>query len=481
VVTLKFGGTSVADTGALRRLCRIVAAEPRPCTVVVSALSGVTDQLLALADIAETGRLDATLQSLEQIRQRHATMANALCGGDRLEALQAGLQSTWTDLDALVRAVVLLHSAPPAFRDAIVACGELASSRLVAAALADVGVPAQWVDARLVLATDGRHGRAVPQHAATAERVCATLQPLVARRIVPVVGGFVGSTVDGVTTTIGRGGSDYSASIIGACLGADEIQIWTDTNGVLTADPRLLGRATTVETLSFREASALAHFGAKVLHPATVAPAIERGIPVSIRNSRNPEARCTMVTTRAAARQRPLAGLACVTDVVAFDVALPPDANRERVLADVFGTCATHGVTVYLSSVGDAEVSMTVAAGLPAERIAAALRDHGTVHRQDDLALLVAAGDGVADGRVRAGDILTALCDVHVHAVSESARGGYVAMAISRGALLSAVAALHAQFFEPPVPVEAPGRCPAPAALRVAASGRRHAAGEARL
>jgi aspartate kinase len=210
-----------------------------------------------------------------------------------------------------------------------------------------------------------------------------------------------------------------------------------------------------------------------------VAPAIERGIPVAILNSRQPEAGGTRVTARPAGRRRPMAGLACVTDVVAFDVSLPPDANREQVLAAVFATCAAHDATVYLSSVGDAEVSMTVGAGLPAERIAVAMQQHGAVHRQDDLALLVAAGDGVADGRVRAGEILTALRDVHVHAVAESTRGGYVAMAIPRGALPSAMAALHAQFFEPHVSLDPADRCPSyPAPTSTA---RRRAGREVRL
>ena len=449
MVTLKFGGTSVADPAALGRLCAIVAAQRGERVVVVSALSGITDQLLALARIAEQGRSAEAAEVIRAIRARHDTIAQVVRDDGRRAQLLDSLAEHWTDLEALVRAVAILRSAPPAFRDAIAACGELVSSKVVAAALTDAGVDAGWADARRVVGTDARHERAVPLRDETAVRAEATVRPLLRLGLVPVVGGFVGSTTDGVTTTLGRGGSDYSASLIGAALGADEIQIWTDTDGVLTADPRVIDTAKTVDGLSFREASALAHFGAKVLHPATVAPAIDRGIPVRILNSRRPEARGTVVTARAANRQNPLAGIACVPDVVVLDVALPPDATRERVLADVFGACATHGATVYSSSVGDADVSITLGAGPAADSATAALTERGAVNRRDDLALLVAAGDGLCDGRAHTGEILRALRDTPVAAIAESSRAGFVAVAVPRATLKAAMAAVHARFFEP--------------------------------
>ena len=191
----------------------------------------------------------------------------------RRAQLQDSLAEHWTDLEALVRAVAILRSAPPAFRDAIAACGELVSSKVVAAALTDAGV-AGGLGRRAARGRDRRPARAgrAAQRKTRPYGPRPTVRPLLRQGLVAVVGGFVGSTTDGVTTTLGRGGSDYSASLIGAALGADEIQIWTDTDGVLTADPRVLDTAKTVDGLSFREASALAHFGAKVLHPATVAP-----------------------------------------------------------------------------------------------------------------------------------------------------------------------------------------------------------------
>jgi aspartate kinase len=409
MVTLKFGGTSVADAPALRRLRAIVGAVAGERVVVVSALSGVTDQLLALSRAAEAGRLADALSGIQRLRQRHEAISEVIDGDDRRARALADVAEHWTDLEALVRAVSILRSAAPAFRDAIVSCGELASSRLVAAALADGGVPAAWVDARLVVRTDDRHERAVPLADETTAAAERHVRPVLRRGDVAVIGGFVGATGTGVTTTLGRGGSDLSASLIGASLGASEIQIWTDTDGVLTADPRVLDRAVTVEGLSFREASALAHFGAKVLHPATVAPAIDRGIPVRILNSRRPDARGTLVTGRAARRRNPLAGLASLNDVVVVDVALPHDATRERLLADVFATCAAHGATVYAASIGDADVSVILGGGAAAESAVAALAGVGAAGRRDDLALLAVAGDGLVDGRAHVGELLRAL------------------------------------------------------------------------
>jgi aspartate kinase len=468
MVTLKFGGTSVADAPALQRLCGIVTAQPGQRVVVVSALSGITDQLLALAQVAGQGRLADALDIVRVMRARHEEVARVVDRDGERSRLRDDLAGQWTDLEALVRAVAILRAAPPAVRDAIAACGELLSSRVVAAALCRAGVPAAWVDARQVVATDARHERAVPLRAETAARAEAYVRPLLRRGVVPVLGGYVGATVEGVTTTLGRGGSDYSASLVGAALGAREIQIWTDTDGVLTADPRVIDSASTVEGLSCREASALAHFGAKVLHPATVAPAMDRGIPVRILNSRRPDARGTMVTSRAARRHNPLAGVACVPDVVVLDVALPPDAAREGVLADVFGICASHGSTVYASSIGDAEIAITLGAGPAAEQSAAALIARGAVSRRDDLALLVAVGDGLSESRAHTAEILRALQGIPVAALAESSRAGFVAVAVPRTALKAAMAAVHARFFESP---DARVHVPVPSLVRLAVTG----------
>lgn len=452
MVTLKFGGTSVADADAIGRLCAIVARESRRRVVVVSALSGVTDQLLAIAAAAASGDRDRAIEGVRQLRERHETLAGVIADAGRRRRLLEALDEYWTDLAALTRTIALVRAVPPAARDAILACGELASSRLVTAALECAGVSAIWVDARTVIETDDAHGQATPLPGPTARRATLVLTPLIDDGRVPVIGGFVAGTRDGVATTLGRGGSDYSASLIGACLGSTEIQIWTDTDGVLTADPRRLPAATTVEALSFREASTLAHFGAKVLHPATVAPAAAAGIPVCVLNSCRPERAGTRVTSRLADRHAPLAGLTHLPECVELGVPLPVDASRGRALADVFNACAAHGATVFLSDVRHALATLFVAPASAAAAVAAACGGHGPVALHADRGLLVAVGDGLTTGRVRGRDIVRAINGggATVLAVSDASAEGYVALAVSGSDLARALGSAHARFFEKP-------------------------------
>ena len=309
MVVLKFGGTSVGKVDAIRRVAGIVASERRRRVVVVSALAGVTDALLDLAAAGPTIPGNPPPRALDALLRRHLAAAEVI----RDRAMRAALDH---ELYAIAgRVAATLESAPgalsPRSRDDVVAAGELWSSRLLAAVLRDRGVPASWVDARAVMRTNGRHENAVPDLDATREAVAGTVKPALDRGQVVVLGGFIGSDSDGVTTTLGRGGSDWSASVFGACLDADEIQIWTDVDGVLTADPRFVPHARVVPHLSYGEAHDLASFGAKVLHPGTIAPAVERGIPVVVRNSHRPGAAGTMVSAaRPAARAHIVAGLA---------------------------------------------------------------------------------------------------------------------------------------------------------------------------
>ena len=224
MVVMKFGGSSVATSAAFAKVVSIVKAERRPRVVVVSALGGVTDALLELAALAAARHDAAALEAVRALRDRHASLAGVVRDDAERRAVLEHLDAGWQDVETLVRASSLLRACPPPACDAIVARGELASSRLAAAILTDAGVPAEWVDARHVVVTDSRHQQASPIAAASAAQLVRTVRPLIDRGAVPVLGGFVGATADGVTTTLGRGGSDYSASLVGACLGASEIQ-----------------------------------------------------------------------------------------------------------------------------------------------------------------------------------------------------------------------------------------------------------------
>jgi aspartate kinase len=246
MVVQKFGGTSVADPAAIRRLIDIVRAartrDGRGPAVVVSAMSGVTDALLAIAAAAGAGKDADALGRVAQLRERHHAAARELVPGAQLPALTRQLDQQFDELTAVVKALVVLREVSPRTLDVVAAMGELLSSRMVAAALTEAGVPAEWIDARRAIVTNDDHTRAVPLMRETRAAMRATITPLVEAGRVPVLGGFIASTAEGHTTTLGRGGSDVSAAVLGAALGAAEIQIWTDVDGMLTADPRVIPR-----------------------------------------------------------------------------------------------------------------------------------------------------------------------------------------------------------------------------------------------
>src|SRR5215831_17927110 len=285
---MKFGGTSVEDADAIGNVVAIVklALNSRP-VVVVSALGGFTNALLRSVEIAISGDARAASKSLESEFARHLTAAEQLLNNERRAAFVSAVGDARSKIRQLHKIIAAHPVTSPPLQDEIVAYGEHLSSQLVTAALSEAGVNGRHVDARACIKTDEIYGAATPQPE-TPEAIRAEIGPSLMARKVPVLGGFIGSTARGVTTTLGRGGSDYSAALVGAALNAREIQIWTDVSGVLTADPRVVANARTIPVLSYQEAAELAYFGAKVLHPKTIQPAVDKSIPVRVCNSRAP-------------------------------------------------------------------------------------------------------------------------------------------------------------------------------------------------
>src|SRR5258706_9548751 len=349
---MKFGGTSVEDSQAFRQVAQIVkAAVPEPIVVVVSAIGGFTDGLLASVECANDGDARAATGSLEHGLERHRAIANQLLGREakaRLEALIADARDQIKELHKIVAA----HPSTLApLRDEIVAFGELLSSQLLGAVLREDGLAARYVDARLLIKTEESYGGATPlPETTTATR--AELSPLIDAGEIPVVGGFIASTVKGATTTLGRGGSDYSAAIIGAALDAGEIQIWTDVSGVLTADPRVVANARTIPVLSYQEAAELAYFGAKVLHPKTIQPAMDGKIPVRVCNSRAPDETGTLIVWESEAAPQTIKAIAHKSGITTVQITSARMLGAHgflRALFEVFGRHQTAGDVVTTS------------------------------------------------------------------------------------------------------------------------------------
>jgi aspartate kinase len=402
MVVLKFGGTSVADAQPIAHAAAIVARQTGPRTVVVSALAGVTDRLTQLARLAESGRREAALGVLARLRGRHADLVDRLSCSNAAE-LMAFIDSTCEALAGNIEAIADSGQLPVRTLDAILASGEMLSSRIIASAFDRLGVSTDWIDPRLLIVTDASHSAAVPDIERTTRAAERRLRPMLDEGRVPVVGGFVGAACDGSTTTLGRGGSDITAALLGVCLDADEVQIWTDVDGILAADPRVIASPRPVPHLSFEEAHDLARFGAKVLHPATLAVATFSATAVRVLNSRNPDAPGTLVDSA-------------------------PRPPRARPVA----VACTRGL--------DAVSSAAVNTGLLATPAA---RDGATAASGSDVALLAVVGEATAANPRIAAEILAALEGTTVHGIAPLESGRTLLLLIDDADVRDAPARVH--------------------------------------
>jgi aspartate kinase len=434
-VVMKFGGTSVADAAAFENVARIVANERDAAPiVVVSAMSGVTDSLLAATNIA----------SLENVFERHRAVAREL-----LDSSQA---ATFIDQlrEAADQIAALLAQKPAeckSLQDAIVSFGETLSSTLLAAVLNQKGIKARQVDARRCIITDEEFTSAVPLMAETFSHSQSELIPVLENGVVPVLGGFIGSTKQGVTTTLGRGGSDYTAALIGAALGVREIQIWTDVTGVLTADPRVVAEAQTVERLSYGEAAELAYFGAKVLHPKTIQPAIENSIPVRICNSRAPHEPGTLVGPETETSPRTIKAIAHKTGVTTVQISSARMLGAYGFLRALFEVFDKHRTVVDVVTTSEVSVSLSLddASALPA--IVAELEQLGTVRVEKGRAIICVVGEGLRGTPGIAARVFSTISDINVTLISQGASSVNFTFAIEEEHVKEAVTRLHEEFF----------------------------------
>ena len=462
MIVMKFGGTSVADEAAIERLVAIVRAarqaaiQPesldwRGPIVVVSALGGATDKLLKVAADAGSGESVAAAESLRALRQRHLDVARVIGVSSERGEVERFIHQEFDELDRLAGALSVLREVTPRWLDAIAATGELLSSRIVAAALTSHGLASTWVDARRAIVTGPEHTAAPPLMTETAAALASTVDPLLADRRIPVIGGFVGASLDGVTTTLGRGGSDYSASIVGASLGASEIQIWTDVDGMLTADPRIVRDVQVVPHISFGEASELAYFGAKVLHPATIQPAVGQNIPVRILNSRRPhDAHGTLITRERPTTDRLLTAVASKKGVTVVDITSTRMLMAHGFLARIFETFERHRTAVDVVTTSEVSVSVTVDDPRRLPEISAALREVADVTREDNMAIVCAVGDGLQRDPTFVSHLLEALGGIPIRMVSQAAARRNITLVIREADLEAALVRVHERFLGVP-------------------------------
>jgi len=451
-IVMKFGGTSVADADAITRVVGIVKAAREasglPPVVIVSAMSGVTDRLLELAASAERRRDAHVLNAVADLSRRHFEAIQRLLPADVANGVLVEIGAQLDDLRALLKATAILRAASPSAHDAIVCTGELINSRIVAAALEQHGLPAAWVDARRAIVTDAAHMAASPKPEETREAVSREIIPRIKEGRVPVVGGFVGATSQGVTTTLGRGGSDYSAAIIGAALDSREIQIWTDVDGMLTADPRVVDAPHVVPFLSFGEASELAYFGAKVLHPSTILPAVDKDIPVRILNSRRAGGTGTTITAEPPTGDRPLAAVACKRHVTMVEITSTRMLMAHGFLRRVFEAFERHMTAVDVVTTSEVSVSVTVDDAARLDDIVRELGEFSEVKVEGGLAILCAVGDNLRSDPRIAARVIGALEGFPVRMVSQAASRRNVTIVVRDEDLARGMAQLHGEFFQ---------------------------------
>ena len=447
MIVMKFGGTSVKDVTAVRRLIGIVRATPRP-VVVVSALAKVTDALIEVSRRAERGDGPGAAEAVRALHHRHQEMAELVSDAKRRSDLLAGVDEAFSELETIVHALAVIEEVSPRSADTIVAFGELVSSQIVAAALTDAGVRAQFVDARQVLITDAQHGAAQPDRVQTDERLARLVAPLVKDGVVPVLGGFVGSNGAHVTTTLGRGGSDYSAALFGAGLRAEEIQIWTDVDGMLTADPRVVDAPRVVAELSFDEASELAYFGAKVLHPSTILPAVGLDIPVRILNSQRPEVQGTLIKRRVERSAEAPAAIACKRGVTRIDIASSRMLMAYGFLRRVFEVFERYKTPVDVVTTSEVSVSVTIDDRRSLDTIVQELSAFADVSCDEGMAIVCAVGESLSGDSHLTTRVLGALEGLPLAMVSQGGSRKNITVVLRDSDARAAMGRLHRRFFE---------------------------------
>ncbi len=454
---MKFGGTSVEDASAFANVARIVGrlakredVQRSPPVVVVSAMSGFTDALLASSQEARNGNTENALAPLQKHFGRHHQVIDALVESERATIAEL-LEQSRIEIAGLLNALAAepdAHSRQKFYFDAIVSFGERLSANVLAAVLRAEGIRAQYVDARKCIITDDNYGSAVPLIEQTFSATRRELSGVVDAAVVPVLGGFIGSNTAGNTTTLGRGGSDYTAAIIGAALAAGEIQIWTDVSGVLTADPRVVEKARSIPRLSFAEAAELAYFGAKVLHPKTLQPAVERDIPVRICNSRAPESESTVVgseTEKSPDTVKSIAHKVGVTTVQVTSARMLGAYGFLRALFEVFDRHHT-AVDVVTTSEVSVSLSLDDTSVLPA--IVNELAEFGSVSVEAGRAIVCVVGEGLRSTPGIAARIFSTISDINVSLISQGASRINLTFAIEEARAAETVRRLHAEFFE---------------------------------
>lgn len=450
MIVMKFGGTSVESAEAIERVAKIVASRrDHSPVVVVSAMARVTDQLVTMGQNAASGDCDSSLELFRSLRQRHLSTAKDLLGPKRAASLAPKLEAHLSELENFLRGLAAVRELTPRGSDYLLSFGELLSSLIVADAFAVRGLNTAWVDSRGCLVTDASYTRAVPQMDETQEKCKKNILPVLSKKRIPVMGGFIAATADGIPTTLGRGGSDYSAAIVGAALYAERIEIWTDVEGMMTTDPRLCPDARTIKQISFNEAAELAYFGAKVLHPATLLPAIHKNIPVYVLNSRNLKSTGTEITAQAPPSKDVFRAITAKTGVSIVNVVASRGLMVHGFLRSVFEALDRHSTSVDIVAISEVSMSFTMETKRLPKALLTELEQIADVTRDDQQAIICLVGEDIHGKPGIAASVFNTIAEsgVNIRMISQGASEINISFVIQESDVPKAVRHLHAYFF----------------------------------
>jgi len=444
---MKFGGTSVGDVAAFERVFHVVSTQiDRRPVIVVSAMTKVTDSLLAAFDTAKNGDAPTGFESLAAHFERHLAVSRHYLKSQP-NAFTRELDLARDELrDLLVR--VSRRSLPLAMlKDAIVSYGEQLSSRLLAEVLTSRGIKARQVDSRRLIVTDDEYGAAQPIPDETAELVKLELEPLIAANDVPVMGGFIAANRGGETTTLGRGGSDYSAAIVAAALNAAELQIWTDVTGVMTCDPRVCAEARTIPVLSYEEAAELAYFGAKVLHPKTIKPAVDNAIPVRVCNTFEPSEIGTMILADSGEAPNKIKSIAHKKDITILRITSARMLGSYGFMSALFQIFERFRTVIDVVTTSEVSVALTLDNTESIDQIVTELKRLGDVEIDAGYAVVCVVGEGLRASTGLAAKIFSTIDDVNIALVSHGASSVNLTFVVRASVVANVIKKLHGEFF----------------------------------
>ncbi|MBN2510694.1 MAG: aspartate kinase [Spirochaetales bacterium] len=444
MIVMKFGGTSVQNAHFMDKALDIAQVRLSGTVVLVSsAMSKITDSLIAITNAAEAGDEETAMSLVEAMQERHISTARDFLTGENLEECEKSLITRFTRLSSLVKGLTLLRECSDRSRDALMAFGELFSTTLLYYRALERGMDAIFLDSRQMVITDGNFTEAYPIFELTNKRIREAVEVKPGRLY--IAQGFIGSTEEGATTTLGRGGSDFTATIYGAALDAEEVQIWTDVNGIMTTDPRIVKNAITVPRITYDEAAELAYFGAKVVHPSTIRPAVLEKIPVSVRNTADAAGICTTITEEAPGEG--IRAIAGKKNITLINVTSSKMLNAYGFLSAIFRVFEHHETSVDLVATSEVTVSMTIENTDSIDMIVKDLEALGDVKVETDKAIICLVGLNLWRDSAFTARVFSSIQDIPVRMISLGSSDINLSLVVPQDMIEESILRLHGEFF----------------------------------